>query len=339
MSVRRIGENKYQIDVYEAGRKGKRIRKIIEGTEVDANQLERDIKLALGQTPYKTETIAALIEPYLEWVKTDQSDRTYTEKYKMLNGHILSFFGKFMPPEITRRHIDAYKKYRLDEIGKKHRQINLEITTLSAMIRWHYDLEGIDDAPLPRHKKLPYKRPLPQYLSREEVDRFIGAMSIFHVAFCGCMYYAGMRFQEVATLKLGSLHETHIKVMGKGSKIRLVPISGTLRGILDRYLEGRAQLAEKNEKIAGSDLVFPSAKTGRPLTSIKTAIRLALGRAEIGRKITPHMLRHAFATHLLEGGGDLRSIQMLLGHAQISTTQIYTNVAMPHLRHTVELLK
>ena len=156
-------------------------------------------------------------------------------------------------------------------------------------------------------------------------------LSPWHFAFCSCMYYAGMRFQEVAALRRRDVHDTHIRVMGKGSKERLIPISPGLRKALDGYSESVVTV--------DTDLVFPSPVTGRQITTIKSAMRLAKKRAGIDRRITPHMLRHAFATHLLERGGDLRSIQMLLGHADISTTQIYTNVAIPHLANTINRLK
>jgi len=333
MSIRKLEDGKYQIDVYEDGRKGGRIRKVFYGSVQDANLYERDLKAELGHAPAGTDTVAGIITPYLEWVKREQAPPTYLIKWRMLNGAILSFFGKYIPSRITKRVIESYKKTRVDTVGKKYREINLELITLSGMIRWYYDLENIDTDPLPRYRKLPYKRPLPEYLSVSEVQVFIGQMSPFHLAFCGCLYYAGMRFQEVATLGLGDMHPHHLRVTGKGSKERLAPISPPLREALDKYL------AIRKEAGIVSDLVFPSPVTGGQVTSIRSAIRGAKKRAKITRRLTAHMLRHAFATHLLEGGADLRSVQLLLGHSSIGTTEIYLNVAMPHLQKAVNLLK
>ena len=331
MSVRKLADGKYQIDIYENGRKGKRIREIFYGTEHAANIYERERKLAAGIPVAGPDTIAAIVGPYLHWVKNNQSPVTYRDKYRHLHGPILTFFGKLKPGRITKKIIENYKNYRLTAIGKKHRQINLELIYLSAMIRWHYELEGIDADPLPKHKKLPYRRRLPEYLSEDEIKEFFETMRPFHLAFCSCLYYGGMRFQEVAGLRRRDIHAHHIRVMGKGSKERLVPVSPPLRKALDAWIG--------TSPSGMDDLVFPSPITGRQINNIKSAIRYAKQRAGIERKITPHMFRHAFATHLLEHGGDLRSVQMLLGHEQISTTQIYTNVAMPHLQNIVNRLK
>jgi len=331
MSIRKLADGKWQVDVYEAGRKGKRIREVFYGTESEAHAYERDKKLVLGVPLAGPDIIAGIVGPYLEWVRNNQSPMTYHSKKLFLNGPILTFFGKYNPGRITRRILENYKTTRLDAVGKRYREINLELISLSAMIRWHYDLEGIDAPPLPKFKKLPYKRPLPTYLSEDEIHRFMAQLSPWHFAFCSCMYYAGMRFQEVAALRRRDVHDTHIRVMGKGSKERLIPISPALRKALDGYSESVVTV--------DTDLVFPSPVTGLQITTIKSAMRLAKKRAGIDRRITPHMLRHAFATHLLERGGDLRSIQMLLGHADISTTQIYTNVAIPHLANTINRLK
>jgi integrase/recombinase XerD len=335
MSVRKLADRKYQIDIYENGRKGKRIREVFYGTETEANLYERETKAMLGIPIADTSVIAGIIAPYLEWVNNHQAKRTYDDKFWMLNGAILTFFGKYRPGQITKRIIENYKNQRLAAIGKKHRTINKELTCLSHMIRWHYEMENIDEAPLPRHKKLPYKRPLPEYLSGDEIKQFIGALSVYHYAFCCCMYYGGLRFHEVAGLRERDIHETHLVIHGKGNKTRLIPISDPLRDALIAYF-----LKSPVVTIEGvvNDLVFPSPVTGKKIISIRKAMGLAKKRAGIDRRITPHMLRHAFATHLLEKGADLRSIQILLGHSSINTTQIYTNVAFPHLQTTVDRL-
>jgi site-specific recombinase XerD len=336
MSVRRLAEGKWQIDVYENGRKGQRIRKVYYGTEVRANLFELELKTTLGIMPKTDDTVGQIIAPYLEWVKKHQAEDTYKGKYKLLNGPILTFFRNYHPDLITDRNIDAYQTKRLAESPGRRRVINLEITYLSAMIKWWNNRRGVRKRPLPEHDKLPYKKPLPEYLSIKEVNDLIAEFSTFHWAFCSCMYYGGMRFNEVASLRDRDIFETHLRVTGKGSKERLVPISEPLRKALRNYL-----LKSPVVKVDGvvSELVFPSTVTGRKITSIRSAIRGAKRRAGIDRRITAHMLRHAFATHLLEQGGDLRAIQMLLGHASISTTEIYTNITMPHLQATVDRLK
>jgi len=329
MGVTKLAEGKFRIDLWPEGRRGKRKREVFYGTEAEANLYHKALKLEAGHKVNPTKTVGEIVGSYLEWVRMHQAERTYGEKFRILNGRITTFFGNMQPEFITRELIDEYKKKRLNESGRRHRMINTELTYLSAMLRWWNNTRGSDRPPLPKYDALPYKRPLPEYLSPEEIRQFIGTLSRFHYAFCACMYFGGMRFHEVARLTIDDIHEHHLRVIGKGGKPRLVPINSALR---------EALVAHGLRQRDTSDLVFPSPKTGRPLTSIKKAVLLARQRAGIGQRITPHMLRHAFATHLLESGVDLRAIQLLLGHAEISTTQIYTNVAFPHLQRAVDKL-
>ncbi len=146
------------------------------------------------------------------------------------------------------------------------------------------------------------------------------------------LYTAGLRVSEIVSLTLDQLElETGlIRTLGKGSKERLIPISTLARRRLEEYLQaGRRHLLQGK----ASPYVFTNGRGGRLTRQGFWKILGRYGRqAGIARKVSPHTLRHSFATHLLEGGADLRSIQILLGHADISTTQIYTSVTSEHLR-------
>lgn len=181
-------------------------------------------------------------------------------------------------------------------------------------------------------------RRLPSVLSREDVERLLDAPEIGDrlywrdKALLEFAYAAGVRVSELASLKVRDLDlvEGVATVLGKGSKERMVPIGRTAQRALDVYMrELRPALAKGH----GDGVVFLNAQ-GRPLTrmGIWKILRKHVRRAGIKKRVTPHTLRHCFATHLLEGGADLAAVQEMLGHSDISTTQIYTHVDREYLR-------
>jgi len=189
-------------------------------------------------------------------------------------------------------------------------------------------------------------RPLPKVLSREEIDRLIAAAGARDGAQglrLGCMvelaYASGLRISELTGLSLAALARdpAYLIVKGKGGKERLAPLNDTARAAVKAYLEVRPQFLPKGDK--ANPWLFPSRGAGGRLTPRRFAQLLDEAAADAGidpARVSPHVLRHAFATHLLEGGADLRVVQTLLGHADIATTQIYTHVAGDRLREVVE---
>lgn len=148
------------------------------------------------------------------------------------------------------------------------------------------------------------------------------------------LYGCGLRVSELVGLDIGAvdLSEGTLRVLGKGAKERLVPISGEAKAALDVYRrEGRPRLRPPGATPPSDDALFLSTR-GRRL-SRQAVFRIVRARGRrVGIELHPHTLRHSFATHLLEGGADLRAVQELLGHADISTTQVYTHVDQRHLR-------
>ena len=188
-------------------------------------------------------------------------------------------------------------------------------------------------------------RSLPKVLSREEMDRLIGVAAArdggqgLRLA---CMielaYASGLRISELTGLTLAAVARdpAYLIVRGKGGKERLAPLNDTARTALKAYLEARPSFLPKGDK--ANPWLFPSrGKAGR-LTPRRFAQMLDEAAAASGidpARVSPHVLRHAFATHLLEGGADLRVVQTLLGHADIATTQIYTHVATDRIAQVV----
>ena len=146
------------------------------------------------------------------------------------------------------------------------------------------------------------------------------------------LYSCGLRVSELTGLNVGSVHlrEGLVRVLGKGRKERIVPIGRKAREALDEYLAARGNPADEEP-------LFLNHRGGR-LTprSVERNLKVQLLKAGILKDATPHALRHSFATHLLDGGADLRAIQELLGHASLSTTQKYTQVSVDHLMHVYD---
>jgi integrase/recombinase XerD len=192
-------------------------------------------------------------------------------------------------------------------------------------------------------------RPLPKILSREDVDRLIDTAAKDEspegarlVCMVEMLYAAGLRVTELAGLPLATVkgREGFLIVRGKGRKERLAPLSKSARDALDRYLDKRAGfLPEGPRRQAAERFLFPSRSAEGYLTRRRCHQLLKELAVDAGidpDKLSPHVLRHAFATHLVEGGADLRSIQTMLGHADIATTQIYTHVASERLTAVME---
>lgn len=182
---------------------------------------------------------------------------------------------------------------------------------------------------------------LPEVLSTAEVDMLKGSIDLSkweghrNRAIIETLFSCGLRVSELTTLKLSNLfeQERYIKVTGKGSKERLVPISQKALDEINLWFDDRRQM---NIKPGEEDYVFLN-RRGAHLT--RTMILIMIKRqaeaAGIQKTISPHTLRHSFATALLEGGADLRAIQMMMGHESIATTEIYTHVDMSTLRQQI----
>jgi integrase/recombinase XerD len=189
-------------------------------------------------------------------------------------------------------------------------------------------------------------RPLPKILTRDEALRLIeaaaardGATGARLAAMIELLYASGLRVSELVALPLAPFLRApdHLIVRGKGGKERLAPLNAAARAAVAAYLPFRPSHLPRGVKT--SPWLFPSRGKGGRLTARRFAQLLdeaALAAGLDPAKVSPHVLRHAFATHLLEGGADLRIVQTLLGHSDIATTQIYTHVTQDRLHEVVE---
>jgi integrase/recombinase XerD len=185
-------------------------------------------------------------------------------------------------------------------------------------------------------------RPLPLVLGSAEVEALLQApdrsvpRGLRDASMLELLYATGLRVSELVGLKLGDLRldAGYLRCVGKGGRERVVPLGGEADALLRRYLaEARPQLLRGR----ASDALFVSARRGPLTRQAFWKITAQHGRrAGLPQPLSPHVLRHSFATHLLEHGADLRSVQVMLGHADISTTQIYTHVNRERLRRLYE---
>ena len=240
-------------------------------------------------------------------------------------------------PETVRGYLDSLYAAELSSSS-----IARHLTTLrnfSAFLEREGKITGdpVGSIPLPRQA-----RRLPKRLSETEVEALLGPhlettpetlrdRAMLHLA-----YASGLRVTELCQAELRGLDLERglVRVLGKGNKHRLVPVGRQAITVLEEYLRhGRGQLLGAGP----SPTLFVTARGGAMTRQRFWQIIAARGRAVgITQRLTPHLMRHTFATHLLEHGADLRSVQTMLGHADISTTQIYTHVLQSKLRRTVE---
>jgi integrase/recombinase XerD len=218
---------------------------------------------------------------------------------------------------------------------------------LSALRQFHRFLvsEGRrEDDPLTSIDGPKLGRPLPKILSEDEVQRLLEAAQelpeferLRLIAILEVLYAAGLRVSELAALPLAALARDgrFLTVRGKGDKERLVPLSGPAREALAAWSRVRAAQLDGRP----SPYMFPSRGASRHITPARIAqlLKDLAPRAGLNpRRLSPHVLRHAFASHLVDHGADLRSVQQMLGHADIATTQIYTHVARDRLQRLVQ---
>ena len=245
----------------------------------------------------------------------NRSPRTI-EAYVRSVAQFAAFHGR-SPVEFGPEHVRLYQVHLLEQ-KVSWAKFNQSVCAL----RFLYRVTLQRDWPLER---LPYgKKPkrLPVVLSQEEVLRFLGAVqpSLSRMALATA-YASGLRVSEVAALRVHEIDSARmlIHVVGKGDKERVVPLSQVLLDALRAYWRKRRP---------AKPWLFPGRTAGKPIgvKTIQAACVRARKAAGLSKRVTAHSMRHSFATHLLEAGTDLRTVQALLGHAHISTTTIYTHV-------------
>ena len=278
----------------------------------------------------------APLEAYFRYIQAERGYSPYTlRNYR----HDLGHFGAFLlergidqPGEVTVQTVRYYLATLL-AAGYQRPSVARKLTTVRAFYRFlKRRFPGQRDNPAMRVSppRLPHR--LRHSLSERETDALLQAprgaspLDLRDRAIVELLYAAGVRVSEIAALNCADVHlaQRQARVLGKGSRMRLVLMGQPAAEAIHEYLAtGRPQLARET----GEEALFVNSRGGR-LTPrwIQVMLHRQAAAAGIDSPVTPHILRHSFATHLLEGGADLRVVQELLGHSRLTTTQVYTHV-------------
>jgi integrase/recombinase XerD len=252
-------------------------------------------------------------------------------------GQFAASKGVRAPGQITRPLLRDFV-YLLKDLGLSPATIRREVSAIRTYFSFLLGDGRVSDDPSDRLESPQRWRRLPEVLTVREVEALLAAPHVDEPlawrdrALLELAYGAGLRVSELCGLRLTDLllEEGLVRVIGKGSKERLVPIGRSVIGAVSTYLHALRPSLERGK--SGGRLLLNA--RGEPLSRVGAwgVVKRCARRAAITKRVTPHTLRHSFATHLLEGGADLRAVQEMLGHADLSTTQIYTHVDREYLR-------
>jgi len=284
------------------------------------------------------------VETFLEMMAAERgaSPRTL-EAYR----RDLDDFGGFFKGDISKAASSDIRRY-LDQMKKAAlapRTASRRLSCLRQFFKFLYAEGQRTDDPTAALDSPRLGRPLPKFLAEVEVDRLLeaarelaGREGLRATALLELLYATGLRVSELVTLPLAAVRgKQAIIVRGKGAKERMIPVGDAARAAIAAYLDVRETFIPTKTKT--SPRLFPSdgrsghlTRSGFSVLLKKIAVRAGLSPA----RVSPHVLRHSFATHLLAHGADLRSLQQMLGHSDISTTQIYTHVLDERLKKLVQ---
>lgn len=285
--------------------------------------------------------ISALIVAFLDFCRIEKglsgasvsSYRTDLERF----ARSLTTNGALDDPATLRRHLDS-----LYQAEMASRSIARHLTTLRNFYRFLVENGHVSSNPVEQLSAPRQWQSLPKYLNTQQISQLIAAPDLGRPqglrdrAMLEFLYATGLRVSELCKVGISDLERDlgYVRVLGKGNKHRLIPVGKSALRAVKAYLDrGRLLLLKQRS----SPYLFVTNRGGAMTRQAFWKLLAGYGKkAGIFHDLTPHVLRHTFATHLLEGGADLRSVQTMLGHADISTTQIYTHVMRSRLRQIVD---
>lgn len=284
------------------------------------------------------------IERYKIYLRLEKGLSPRTLEAYMMDIAKFEAFVKGEGKELTEAKLDDLRNFlaMLTDVGIHPRTQARLLSSLRSFYGF-LKIDGfIEENPTELLKSPKIGMHLPDVLSLDEIDRIMDAIDLSMLegqrnrAMLEVLYSCGLRVSELCNLKISDLYltEEFIRVTGKGDKQRLVPISQQAIEELNYYFNDRDKI---DIKPGFQDYVFVSERRGKPLSRITVfhIIKELVKAAGIEKNVSPHTFRHSFATHLLEGGANLRIIQAMLGHESISTTEIYTHIDRKRLREEI----
>jgi len=274
------------------------------------------------------------LSEYLEYLSVERGLSSNTEQAYRRD---IIFFVNFLEKS-TVNDFDSITKSVINSYIRELRNLKYSPTTivrktaaLRGWFKWLSANELIEHDPTVSLEGLKLSRYLPKVLSINEINAlFSFSLSSLQKAVIELLYAAGLRVSELSGLNLSNVNLTqgYVRCFGKGSKERLVPIGGSAKRAIDSYLKERNIVIAK-EKLKTQALFIGN--NGRITRQEIYVLVKDMGKL-INKNITPHTLRHSFATHMLENGADLRVVQELLGHSSVATTQLYTHISKKRLK-------
>ncbi len=277
----------------------------------------------------------------LERSLSKNSIEAYIDDLNKLEQYSASFLNNKSPAQFELNHLQAFVKW-VSELGFSATSQARIISGIKTFYRFLLMENELERSPAELLESPKTTRKLPVYLTIEEIDKIVSVIdrSTYegerNNAMIETLYSCGLRVSELVNLKITDLHlnEDYIKVTGKGNKERLVPIGKTAKKLIKSYInKTRVHLPIK--KVAVDHLFLN--RRGGILSRVMVfyVIKDLVAKAGIKKKLSPHTFRHSFATHLVEGGADLRAVQEMLGHESITTTEIYTHLDRQYLRDNI----
>ena len=280
-----------------------------------------------------------LISDYLDYIFLEKrlSDKT-RESYNFDLEAFSNYFKDKSVSAIKEKDITNYLEYLRKDENLSSRSIERHLTTLRGFYKYLIKMEIINYDPMKNIDNLKIGKHLPSVLTVEEVDKIMdielnNPFNYRTKAMLELMYGSGLRVSELVSITINDLdlYNNTILINGKGNKERIVPIGEYAKKYLEDYLQVRYKLIKKKN---GNPQELFLNNHGKPITrhGFNFLLQNLLKEKKIEKEVTPHTLRHSFATHMLDNGADLRTIQELLGHSDIVTTRIYTHVSKKQIK-------
>ena len=293
----------------------------------------------------------------MNWVSTIKGFKNYLQLERSLSKNSIKAYlhdveklfqflelkGIDLPPEkVAQKHIEEFLMW-ISELGLNARSQARILSGLKAFYKYLMMEDIIDNSPAELIESPKIGRKLPEVLSIEEINEVINAIDLSkpegerNKAMLETLYSCGLRVTELINLKVSNLllDEGFVRVVGKGDKERITPIGSIAIKQIKIYVASKRNHMNNIDK-KSEDTLFLN-RRGKQLTRVMifTIIKNLAQKAGIKKTISPHTFRHSFATHLVEGGADLRAVQEMLGHESITTTEIYTHLDREYLRQAI----
>lgn len=278
----------------------------------------------------------------LEKGMSPHSVDAYINDVKKLSDHMVDLSPETKPHQVTTDMLESFLAY-LNDLGLGRRTQARILSGIRAFFKYLLIEDLISEDPTEHLEGPKLSQKVPEVLSVEEINKLFECIDLSHPhgtrnrAILETLYACGLRVSELVNLRLSNLFLDvgFIKVIGKNNKERIIPIGESAVNHIKIYLD-HYRRKQSNIRQDSRDILFLNRRGSRlTRTMIYLIVKEIVDKAGIRKKVSPHTFRHSFATHLVEGGADLRAVQEMLGHESILTTEIYTHLDVHYLRETI----